>query len=175
MPIPARRVPGCEDRGFTLIEILVVMVIIGVVTGVALLSIGSGGRDREVKQEAQRLAAVLQLASQHAVMQSTQLGLRVGGDGYSFLELDHGEWRPVPRDTALGHHRLPDGMRLELYVEGLAAKLASGDEPRPQVLVLSSGEMTPFHARISAAGSNTVGIVKGTLTGKIDVSAQGAQ
>lgn len=162
------------QHGFTLIEILVVMVIIAIITTVAVLSLGNGDRDRLVKQEAQRLSAVLGVASQDAVIQSSQYGLRVAGDGYEFLELRNQKWRPVPGQAALAHHSLPDGMRMTLSVEGLAAKLTSTDQDqRPQVLVLSSGEMTPFRARISASGTHAVAIVKGSPTGKIDVSMEG--
>ena len=170
----ARRCLDRGQRGFTLIEILVVMVIIAIITTVAVLSLGTGDRGRLVKQEAHRLAAVLDVASQDAVIQSSQYGLRVAGDGYGFLELHNQKWRPLAGDPALSHHSLPDGMRLELNVEGLAAKLTSAEQDqRPQVLVLSSGEMTPFQVRITAQGTQSVAIVKGSATGKIDIRTEG--
>ncbi|HYW03036.1 MAG TPA: type II secretion system minor pseudopilin GspH [Gammaproteobacteria bacterium] len=170
----ARRCLDRGQRGFTLIEILVVMVIIAIITTVAVLSLGNGNRDRLVKQEAQRLTAVLDVASQDAVIQSTQYGLRVAGDGYGFLELHDQKWRPVSGEAALAHHSLPGGVRMDLSVEGLAAKLTSGEQDRrPQVLVLSSGEMTPFQVRISAQGTPAVAIVKGSPTGKIETRMEG--
>jgi len=66
-------------NGFTLIEIMVVMVIIGVVLSFVTLSIGSNSLAREMAQEAQRLTYLLELAHQEAVMESRCDGISRNG------------------------------------------------------------------------------------------------
>ena len=58
---PARRTAPASTAGFTLIEVLVVLVLIGVIAGLATLSLGNGA-ERELRKESDRLAAVLRLA-----------------------------------------------------------------------------------------------------------------
>jgi len=49
---------NASHRGFTLIEILVVVVIMAIVISLALLSIGVTGRDTQIDEESQRIAGV---------------------------------------------------------------------------------------------------------------------
>ncbi len=45
--------------GFTLLEVLVVVVIIGILTSMAVISVNVLGGDHEMQQEAERLQAIL--------------------------------------------------------------------------------------------------------------------
>ena len=54
-------------RGFTLLEIMVVMVLIGILSSLAVLSIGGGPRDR-LAEEGRRLAALVELHQQEAIL-----------------------------------------------------------------------------------------------------------
>src|SRR5690625_3085555 len=75
------------QRGFTLIEVLIVLLIIGVIVGLAALAFRDNRAD-ELAREAQRLRAVLALASEEAIVKSRELGLRFDADGYRFFVLD---------------------------------------------------------------------------------------
>ena len=74
--------------GFSLIEILVVIVIIGIVSSVALLSLGLLGDDRELQTEARRLISLVEVAQDEAVMQGRELGLEFMAHSYRFVEYD---------------------------------------------------------------------------------------
>ena len=84
---PARRPAPAASAGFTLIEVLVVLVLIGVIAGLATLSLGNGA-ERELRKESDRLAAVLRLARDELLISGGNeraLGLR--RDSYSVLDL----------------------------------------------------------------------------------------
>jgi general secretion pathway protein H len=136
-------------RGFTLIEILVVMVLIGIIISFAVLSIGSAG-EREAEQEARRFAALVDLASEEAVLKSTEMGILFQPDGYRFLAMGADDaWQPL-EDDVFRLRRLPPGMALTLAVEGLPVTLEKPSEkPLPQVFLLSSGERTPFEIGVA--------------------------
>jgi len=157
-------------RGFTLLEVLAVMVIVGIVLTFMTLAVDTDSRAREMEREAQRLLALLQLASEEAVLRSEQLALRVGETDYEFMILQNNEWLPLDDDRPLRRRELPAGIELELELQdnpppGLAAE----DEEQPQVFLLSSGEMTPFVLTFSAPGSEQRYYLKATLLGRLEL------
>ena len=76
-------------RGFTLIELLVVLVIIGTMVSMAVLSIGSSSGSRELRNEAERLAALIGVLADEAVLDGQEYGLRVTPESYQVLSLIH--------------------------------------------------------------------------------------
>lgn len=77
-----------RSRGFTLIEIMLVIVIIGCAVGIVVLSIPGmpGSRSsRDMAAESEQLAAVVRLAAEQAVLEGRTLGLRIDPHGYRFL------------------------------------------------------------------------------------------
>ena len=123
--------------GFTLLELLVVVFIIGILSTLFTLSVGLTGSDRELETETDRLIAVVQLASDEAVMQGRELGMRFYPDGYEFAtfqedfveyydidesdeteERDQSEWNVLSNEDLLGQRSLPEGILLELEIDG---------------------------------------------------------
>ena len=163
--------------GFTLIELLVVIVIVGIVSAVVMLSAGLlGSAERELEEEARRLEALVELAEDEALMQGRDFGLELLQSGYRFVEHDpqSRQWFELAGDELLRPRQLEEGLSLALFLEdrrieldARAADIASGedddedeeeDEERnerdgeddyaPHVLILSSGDVTPFHLSI---------------------------
>jgi general secretion pathway protein H len=150
-------------RGFTLIELLVVLVIIGTLVSLTVLSAGSSSHSRELRDEAERLAGLITLLSDEAVLDGQEYGLLVDAEGYGVLIYDHasGDWNEM-EDRQL--YRLPVWSRLLLELDGEALQLPEpsvvedltglGDgeqdkkKPIPQLLILSSGELSPFRLRL---------------------------
>lgn len=139
--------------GFTLLELMVVVVLIGIILTFVVRSVGDGGRSDRIKQEAQRLVALVGLVGEEAVLQSTVIGLRFEENSYAFMRYSEQQWQPVSDDTLLKPHQLDGMMQMQLLVEGFGIELG-GEKPdttggevaeeMPQVVFLSSGERTPF-------------------------------
>jgi general secretion pathway protein H len=145
--------------GFTLLEIIVVLLIIGVVTSFAVLGVRQGSGALE--QEGQRLLALLRLTRDEAVLNAEPLGLGFTRSDYLFLQrrlVDEAtyEWRPVQDDATLRRRDLEgQGIALELTVQGIAVALpAGGATPAPQVLLHPSGWVTPFELRLRPLGAD---------------------
>lgn len=148
-----------RQAAFTLIELLVVIVIIGSMLSLAVFSMGHAGGGRELRGEAERLAAVMGLLLEEATLDNREYGLLLRSDGYRVLAYDDvsGEWA-TPADSR--DYPLPSWIRLDLQLEGAALKLqaaANNDDEQdtssaklqPQVLLLSSGELSPFSLQLS--------------------------
>ena len=140
--------------GFTLLEILVVITIIGVLIGGAVLSLGLLGRDAGLDGELQRLQRHLLFARDRAEIEQRPYGVLIEKNGYRFLVFDSRalQWQQTD-DDALARHAWPAGVTAELDVEGRRIVIAPrNDESAPQIGVDASGEFTSFELRLSRAG-----------------------
>ncbi len=160
-----------QMRGFTLLELMVVIVIIGIVMSFVTVSIGGDNRAEELGREAKRLAALMDLASDEAVLRSTQLAVRFGDSEYEFYALQNNSWLPLADDPQFRLRKLPKGTNLDLELEDSPPLDLDTDDDQqmPQVFILSSGEMTPFVLTFSARETEQRFQVKGGLTGELEL------
>ena len=97
---PGNRV-GAYPRavGFTLLEVLLVVTIIGILASVVMLSATDIGRQRAIRAEAERLALAVELARDEARLRNAVWGLAVDGGAYRFRTYDQArdEWHDVER------------------------------------------------------------------------------
>jgi general secretion pathway protein H len=87
---------GTERRlraGFTLVELLVVVVILGLAGAAVVLTLPDPRPS--VAAEAERFAAVLTRAREEAVLTNRAFEVRIDAEGYAFRTRDWAEWRPV--------------------------------------------------------------------------------
>ncbi len=91
-------------RGFTLLEMLVVLLIVGIVSGVATLAL-SRNPHTDLREQGQRLALLFESAGDEAQLRGRPLAWQANATGYGFIEADgSGGWHPL-RDTLLGAQR----------------------------------------------------------------------
>jgi general secretion pathway protein H len=139
-------------KAFTLIELIVVIVIIGVILSLTTLSIGDGGQGQRLEQEVQRFTALFKLAQQEAIMQAKEMGVAIDKQGYRFYVLQSQQWQLLSSEVFHSYSWL-SGMQVELFIEDKLLIWNEGEsEPEvPAILILSSGELTPFELVIMSA------------------------
>ncbi|MBI4356778.1 MAG: type II secretion system minor pseudopilin GspH [Gammaproteobacteria bacterium] len=150
--------PTHSPLAFTLIEILVVIVIIGIAVGVIVLPFGSGGRERKMEEFSRQLTALLHFAHDQAIFESQELGLvfNLTDREYHFVRYgDDQTWKIITDEKAFKQRALTpdfqvevttDGEKIQLPTEGGEQKLEA--EPPPSIVFFSSGEMIPFEMRV---------------------------
>jgi len=167
--------------GFSLLELLIVVAIIGLLVGAVTLSWGTLGNDREIEQEANRLRGVVDVLQEEALMQTRDYGLMFTETGYRFYVYDHGEleWVLPPGDRLLEPHTLAPQLSLTLTLDGRDIPLVPDfdsqdiENPEPQVMLLSSGEVTPFTVEITRRGIEGYFELTAQLDGTVDVAQKG--
>jgi general secretion pathway protein H len=126
--------------GFTLIEVVVVMLVLTIILGIVGVRLTRDESDI-IRDEARRLSMVLQSAQQQAILEGRLYAFAFGGDGYRFLRLNsEGRLVPIEADELLGPRLLPPPMTLE----PVRPKDSTGEERRDLVLFDPSGEFPAF-------------------------------
>ena len=191
-PAYARR-----SRGFTLLEILVVVVLIGIIATFAVMSISGRAADDRLENEAKRTFALIQLAADEAELKGVQIGLHFTVSGYQFVVMDDKHhWTPYAASGPMRAREWPGGIQVDLTIDGHPVAPApdispdaqlthilhkdgdtqnaaeetedpSKDPLRPQVMLLSSGEMTPFALDMKAEGVPAYYHFEGDLLGRL--------
>jgi general secretion pathway protein H len=143
--------------GFTLIEMLVVVAIIGIITGAVILSLSVTGKDPDLEKASDRLFTLLNYAHEQAELQTREYGVMFQDDGYEFLAFDarRGVWRSVFEDDALTARKLPDGLDVRLTVDGRPVVLTRPKDSKdktPQVQIRSNGELSSFAITLERDG-----------------------
>ena len=137
-----------RTHGFTLVELLVVMVIIGLTLGMATLNAIPSPR-QDLDKEAQRLALLLQLARDEAIVRNRLVAFEANGDRYRFMVRGDAGWEPVTRDDLLREREFKNSP-LQLILEPVGTgnpdmlRITFGREPvdRPFVLTMAKGGNT---------------------------------
>lgn len=100
------------SRGFTLIEMMVVVVVIGIILAVARVNL-MPDEQQIVANEATRLALLLELANDTASTRGVTLAWSVSPQGYVFSQQnDKGDWVEQIAIETLRARILPEGMRV---------------------------------------------------------------
>ena len=131
----------CKARhhGFTLLEVLVVLIIVAIITAVAVLAFGGMGRSRHEKIVVQEFVRVIPMAQQQAILTPSVLRLNISAEGYQFQRYrmssssQQAQWMSL-RDDVLSNKNVFHGL---FSVD----KKSLSDHT---ILFLPSGYVTPF-------------------------------
>ena len=176
---------------FTLIELLVVIVIIAVISAVALLSLGILGDDRSLQREARRLSSLIELANDEASIQGRDYGLEFMQSGYRFVEYDPllNQWYAMIGDDFLRPRQIEEGLEFELIIEDRRVLLDESaaetqrdeddtnltDDYIPHILIMSSGDVSPFELRFLRPSDRTAITLTMSLAGELEIQGDGQE
>lgn len=164
-------------RGFTLIEIMIVLVLIGIMVSLVQFSFQSNPLENELKKASSRFAGTFTVAAEYSTLNNVELGILIEDNRYQFLGFDGKKWAAFEDNELLSETELPEHLQMVLNLEGLPidenALITSetfkledeslfdeGDDFKesdknkkliPQIVILSGGEISPFTLTFSAS------------------------
>ena len=148
-PLKRGRGVRCRQAGFTLVEMLVALLIAAVLAGTLMLAVPD--QSRSLRYEADRLARLMAIAREEALLRSAPVRFEANGERYRFVVWLDRAWWPLADDPALRE-------RLWLAPTTLALERADGQRViefgREQVDV-------PFRLRLLREGAQASIVANG--------------
>ncbi len=131
------------QQGMTLLELMLVLLIIGLLSAAAVLTLPSDNSEREMRQFSERMVAFFRYARQEAVFTGTSYGVLWQGGKPQLVKRSESSWE-IQSDSRLESLQTAAG-RYEMYLES-AKKLLdlSQDYQTPQILFTNDGQVSPF-------------------------------
>ncbi len=133
-----------RQSGLTLVEMLIVLVIMGIATSAAVLSVNMAGRDRRAEDEAVRLAAHLTMAVDKGLVSREQLALFWTADSYEIKRQTEAGWQPAEAPQLARIHALPGSLVLRRVDGTTDPVVVSEDGLGPAVMLEISGKGVPW-------------------------------
>lgn len=154
-----------NNRGFTLIEIMIVIVIIGITVGFALIAFGDFGEGKRIQFAAEQLVNNMRLAQQQAILETSTLGLRIDSKSYQILQLQGSQWSPMSSKGIFKTTYFPNNTVITLnshYRSSIGT---------PPIIITASGDMTPFTLSFGSTKETQLVILTGRRNGDLILKA----
>jgi general secretion pathway protein H len=165
-----------NQRGVTLLELLVVMAILALTASIIVLS--APPPQGPAKAEAERFAVRLIAASEEAIIAGKALRLDLSPTDYRFLAFAEGEWKPVAGAAFLAERRISSDVLATIEIEdpalaNEAPATRPQDDPVRRILLDPVGLVVPFV--VDFADRNERWQVRQGADGRVEVRPYGRQ
>jgi len=142
-------------RGFTLLELLIVMAIVGITLGMVSFNARPSGQ-QVLQNDAQRIALLLQLARDEAIVRNRPIAFEAEAERYRFLLREGNTWQILVQDDLLREREFKRPP-VTFFISPPSAeqttplRIIFGREPvdKPFILTLATGDA---HVAIRADG-----------------------
>ena len=153
-------------KGFTLFEIIVVVIIVTISVSAILFSTSFISGSSDLKILGDDLSKTMRLLYQEAIFENKNYAISLNRQGFKVLEYDGQEWAET-QQLFFRKVKLNESQQSKLIIENQLVESVDESNPVPHILILSSGEMTPFEWQIGDSDSKTSITIFGDFLGNI--------
>ena len=153
-------------KGFTLFEILVVVIIVTISVSAILFSTSFVSGSSDLKVLGNDLSKTIRLLYQEAIFENKNYAISINHQGFKVLEYDGQDWAEA-KQLFFRKVKLKESQRSNLIIENLLVKSVEESDPVPHILILSSGEMTPFEWQIRDSDARASITIFGDFLGNV--------
>lgn len=188
-----------SQQGFTLLEIMLVIVLIGIAASAVVMTLPSqANKENDVKWQTQHFVSLFQFVEDEALMTGREFGLVLKENSYQFTSYDYKtkKWLAIEEGNLSKKRELPDSLVMKHTLTGSVwdqidsveddsfikdeDRVHIGNENKiksfkPQVFIMSNGEVTPFSLHIEEDSRNSnkkstlISVsMTGTITQKVE-------
>ncbi len=164
-----------QNRGFTLLEVLMVVLIVGIMTAVVVLNVNFDGGSRGLENAAEHISDQLARFEDESIGRQEVWGIEVKGVMLRFWRLDttQGKWVKTERPWLPAAYDLPSGMSVRLVQDETGLSPVSihndpmTDTIQPDIYLMPTGAVTP--AELALHEGDLVRYVRLDALGRISV------
>ncbi|MEM7469349.1 MAG: prepilin-type N-terminal cleavage/methylation domain-containing protein [Pseudomonadota bacterium] len=125
-----------KQRGFTLLEIIVVVVIVSVIVSFATLSVGGISTNDRVERTARKIQRAVELGAEEAFLVGHPIGMLISHDAYEYQIYKQGRWENHSRGQLIAPATFKSGIVVEVLEQDLGAQ----NDTQPNMVFLPDGE-----------------------------------
>lgn len=110
---------GKKSSGFTLIEVMLVIVLIGLMASVVKFNINAEEPEDLLEKSSARFAGIFNIAAEYSMLNNIEIGVVVEKNSYQFLGYDGSNWSEIPEQDIFATLTLPEGIIASVELEDL--------------------------------------------------------
>ena len=135
------------QHGFTLLEMLIVIVLLGIIAGFAVLSFPTRSEQEQLQEQMTHFVDLFTQFRAENLYRGQVVAIRIQTNQVEFLELAGAQWQVSPY---MHSYQLPDQMHFTIQVDAQTDQPVTG---LPQIILLPTGEQTPITLGIASASA----------------------
>lgn len=152
--------PGKLNRGFTLIEILVVVLIIGITISFACLSFGDFGAGRRAVVNAEQFSSYLKFLQHQAILENNALGVSINKEGYTTYRFNQQTWQIISKQSIFHERYFPSS---------IVVNIRTSHRNKPEIIINAEGDISEFFAHFGTLQNPTIATLSSKEGGELTI------